>query len=386
MLTAKSNRIVNTFLIVNSLKEFGISWTFSIYVLYLLDQGMTLFQINLLNLGFMLGNVVFDPPTGYLADRIGKRWVFVSGQFFWGIAKVVYGLGNSFLWFLAAELTASVGSSLISGVLESWLRNNTDEQTTHKALSRLGVIIKFVSIPGVIGGSVVGQVFGLKWPWLIGGACAFVAVVVAIVLFINLPEGDQEEEAKTKPSLQEVVQVMTGVKAVRFTLIVAAVSTFAFQPFNMFWAPILKDVSGEVWWLGVFWVGIAMARALGSHLSGRLTQLNGRSISVALFAVGSPMLFTNFAAGAVLLVFLFLAHEIGRGAIPSLLFTYSNRHIPNRIRTTSNSVRSAASMIGAALGLGISGVLTFFFTPLAIWGGSAVLLIILSLWAWIRKE
>ncbi|HBL52205.1 MAG: hypothetical protein A3D24_02210 [Candidatus Blackburnbacteria bacterium RIFCSPHIGHO2_02_FULL_39_13] len=381
----RATKVKRAYILATSLQKFGVGWSFSTYVLFLLGQGMTLFEANLLNTGFMVASFLLDPPTGYLGDRIGQRRIYLVGQLFWAISMLVYGTSTTFAQFLAAELAAAIGSALISGALDSWMRNQVGEAETHKALSQGGSISQLVSIPAAVGGGFIGALYGLDKPWLIGSACSFAALVIAYLALRGFASHEKKEDVKF--AIRGIARHSMSNPALRFTIIIAFFQTLLLQPFNMFWAPIFKELSGETWWLGSFWVGITLAIATGSHLAqGKLQQLNGKGIALALFAIGLPMLFTPFGRSTYIVAGLFLIHEGGRGAVVPLIFTYANRHIPDEVRSTSNSIRSSASTLGAGIGLVTSGYLTFFLSPIQIWGIASAGIILLSLYAIARKE
>lgn len=383
-------RIARTFVALTTLHHLASGWFAATYVLFLLDQDLTLFHANLLNVAFMSANVLLDPLTGNLADKIGQRRVHIIGEFFWGLGMLVYASGNSFGVFLLAELIAAAGNSLISGALDSWAHNNLGEATTHKAISQAGALAMLAGIPPAIAGSVVGSTFGFRLPWLLAGLTAMVVTAVAYLMLKPLPEGQhQHPHSKGKPpGVMEVIELTLWSRQLRFTVIVTLVSAIAFQPFNMFWSPVMRDASGQAWWLGLVWAGIAVTAAVGSQLAGsRRMPLNGIGVATVLLTTGLPMLVTPLLHNQlVLLVAAFLAHEVGRGALRPVLFTYANRHIEDHYRSTANSVRSASMTMGAAIGLAVSGALTLWFAPTVIWGMSAGILILLALWALLQKD
>lgn len=381
-------RISQVFIVIKALESMSIGWVFGTYVLFLLEHGLTLFHANLLNLSFMTACFLFDPFTGHLADRVGQKKVYVWGQVVLGLGTLIYGLGRTFQVFLLAELTAAIGAALMSEAMESWLRNNTNEVVSHKVISRTYAVSSLATIPSAIAGGIIGRAFGLHWPWLMAALCFGLSVSLTYVFFRHLSEGQPKNEAReTLPGILEIARRIWRSPPLRFTVVIALVSTAAFQPLNMFWAPVLRDASGSAWWLGSMWVGIAIASAFGAFLANKWLKHNGLEIALTLLLIGSPLLAITLLSPAwPLLVTGFLAHEVGRGVLKPLLFTYSNRYIDDLTRSTTNSIRSACGTFGAAIGLLVSGLLTLALSPLAIWGLSAIALILGALYAYKRKE
>lgn len=128
----KQKNIEKTFVLVKILQEIGPAWTFSTYVLFLIGNSLSLFEVSMLNLIYMTTSTLLDPFTGNLGDRIGQKKVYLSGLFFWGLGMLVYGFSKSFGFFALAEGIAAVGNALMSEALESWLRNHTDESRSHQ--------------------------------------------------------------------------------------------------------------------------------------------------------------------------------------------------------------------------------------------------------------
>lgn len=240
------------------MQNFATAWSFSTYVLFLLDHNLSLFDATFLNFLFMSANVILDPPTGHFADRIGQKKVYLVGLAFWALAMMIYGTGSTFLQFAAAELTAAVGHSLISGSLDSWLRNNVEEKEAYQTISKAGAYGRLASVPSGFLGGVIGSTYGLSWPWILAGAFSLVALTGSAILLRSLPESHTGGEQKgTLPSLLQLLKLSVRHKVLRLTIVVTLVSTFAVQPYNMFWLQSL---------------GISQVRAGGSVAYGQEWQ------------------------------------------------------------------------------------------------------------------
>lgn len=380
-------RISRAFLIIKALQSLSAGWFFGTYVLFLLDHELTLLDANLLNAGFMTTNFLLDPFTGRLADRVGQKKVYVWGQVFFGFGMLFYGLGRTFPIFLLAEMVGAIGTALMSEALESWLRNNMSEKATHRILSRTSALASLATIPSAVLGSILGARLGFHWPWLMAALASVLTATTACTLLARLPEsrlGSRGEESLL--TIQHVIRQVWQSPPLRFTAVVTLFSAAAFQPLNMFWSPVFRQVSGSAWWLGIMWVGIALATAIGAYWAdGAWKKFNAASIAIVLLATGLPLAVAPVVSGSLPLIAVFLMHEVGRGSLRPLLFTYSNRYIEDSNRSTTNSIRAAAQTLGGAIGLLASGFLTIVFSPLDIWGLSAIALILLALYAWRKK-
>jgi len=382
------DRFVRAFITAKVLQGIAVGWFFSTYTLFLLEHGLSLFQANLLNMWFMLVGALLNPPTGYLADKIGKRRVYWLGLMFWGVGMLIYGNGRQFKTFFLAEGTGAIGSALMAESLESWLRNNVEEKIANRVVGGSRAMETVAQIPSTLLGGFLAAKYGLQWPWFCSAVSSLGALFLSWLALRSLPEGRLVNEAKIGfPRMEMVLSQTWQNPCLRFSAIVAFGANAAFQPFNMFWPPILRQATGgQTWWFGSLWVGVAALTSLGSYLAAQTPAQGKKEIGIALASIGLPMVFPALFSGSPWVILAgFLFHEAGRGALITLLANYNNRYIGNLTRATENSTLSAIAGLGRMIGLGFSGALTLVFPPLQVWGISALALILLSLFAWRKK-
>lgn len=377
----KQKSIESTFVLVKILQEIGPAWTFSTYVLFLVGNSLSLFEVSMLNLVYMSVSTILDPFTGNLGDRIGQKKIYLMGLLFWALGMLIYGSSNSLEFFALAEATAAVGHALMSEALESWLRNQTDEKVSHQALSKAAYQSKLATIPTAVIGGIVGARWGLRWPWLLAAITCLITFLVAYWQLRLYPDRKRQENNRDL-NLWSISKAAWKEPILRRSFVAVALITFTFQPFNMFWSVIFKEASGQSEWLGFLWMGIALTSALGSFLA-KKWPVSSKGLAMIIFSIGLPMLLPLFKGNWIVLMLIpFLVHEIGRSTWVPILFSYTNRKIESSVRTSVNSLRSSAGTLGAAAGLLISGSLTKWLSPVEVWGISAIVLLIISLWIW----
>ena len=67
----------------------------SIWVLYLASRGMNLIQIGILESIFHITNMLCEVPTGYIADRFGRRTSRIMGRGAAFISTIIMITGSS---------------------------------------------------------------------------------------------------------------------------------------------------------------------------------------------------------------------------------------------------------------------------------------------------
>src|SRR4051812_45901477 len=74
-----AKKIVFTYVTLTLLSTFASSFIWGINTLFLLDAGLTITQAFTANAFFTVGEVLFEIPTGIVADTRGRRTSFLLG-------------------------------------------------------------------------------------------------------------------------------------------------------------------------------------------------------------------------------------------------------------------------------------------------------------------
>jgi MFS family permease len=387
-------KLIRYYILVKSLESASIGWLLSTYVLFLLDMGLTEAQTTQVNTTFMVTNFFIDLPTGAIADIVGQFPIYILGLLVYGSGHFLYGLGTNIIQFHLSESTAAIGTSMMSEALEALLTNEIGIDRAKEVMSREGVFARIAMIPTSLLGSMIAARFGLQYPWFLGG---LTALICAIVGYITLRKYHYKEKhrngKKILENLKEIAKTVidgTGIvfskKQTRLVIFVSGMTALATQAANMFWAPVMAEISNEGWWLGFFWTGISLSSLLGSILSKKITA-KPIIIGLIVISIGLPLALTPiYAKNGLWVGSMFLLHEVGRGALPIILYAYMNKFIPNDKRSTSNSARGSIERIFRIVGLSMAGFLSTRINLLQTWLVSGVLLIIVGIVVLIRKE
>ena len=117
--------VQRTYLLLILLTTLAASLIWGINTLFLLDAGLSNTQAFAANAFFTAGQVLFEVPTGIVADTRGRRTSFLLG----GLTLLVSTLLYLLMWQIEAPLwgwaIASVviglGFTFFSGAVEAWL-------------------------------------------------------------------------------------------------------------------------------------------------------------------------------------------------------------------------------------------------------------------------
>jgi MFS family permease len=378
-------KAVRAFVILKILEGACLGFIATTYVPFLQSRGLSLFQSTQVNVAFMLAMALLDPLTGSLGDKIGQKKTYILGFFFVGVGTFVYGSGHGFWTFVLAESISAIGTALWSKALESWIRTLYGKEVCHQAISKGGYYSRIFSIAIGFVGSLAAANYGLQIPWFIGSVVSFSSIAAGLLITKSFPDSTKDED---RGSIRDAIRLVVGVPELRFTAVVSCVLSLSFQALNMFWSPTFEMLIGSLRWHGFIWAGIAIFSFTGFYLVRKMTNPNKAAVGISVYLTGVPVLVAAlfFSNNLWALLAGFLLHEVGRAAVISLIFTYSNDFIPDKIRATVNSVFGSMGTVGAIIGLLGSGFLTEYRTTAQVWAVSGCVLLALSTWILLTRK
>jgi EmrB/QacA subfamily drug resistance transporter len=155
---------------------------------------------------------------GRLADRLGRRRLFMAGIALFSVASLVCGLSQSSGELLVARGLQGLGGALVSpAALSIILTTFAEGRERNRALSVWGAIAGAGGAVGLLLGGVLVEV--LSWRWVF-----FVNVPIGAAVLALAPRivpASRSESARTGYDVEGAVAITLGTMALVFTLIKA---------------------------------------------------------------------------------------------------------------------------------------------------------------------
>lgn len=85
-------------------------------ILFFLEKGMTFLQIGTLYAIREIGTNIFEVPSGFLADVLGRRKTMVASFLFYIMSFILFYFGNDYLLFSVAMMVFALGEAFRTGV------------------------------------------------------------------------------------------------------------------------------------------------------------------------------------------------------------------------------------------------------------------------------
>jgi MFS family permease len=185
--TDQARVVERTFLILTLLTTLAASFIWGINTLFLLDAGLTNTEAFAANAFFTLGQVIFEVPTGVVADTRGRRFSFLLGAgtllvstllylFMWNVQAPFWG------WAITSALLG-LGFTFFSGATEAWLVDALGASgftgNLESVFARAQIVGGVAMLSGSVLGGFIAQFTNLGVPYIVRSAMLGVTLVVA---------------------------------------------------------------------------------------------------------------------------------------------------------------------------------------------------------------
>lgn len=151
------------------------SFIWGINTIFLLDAGLSNFQAFLANAFFTLGEVLFQIPTGIVADIYGRRLSYLLGAFTLTVSTLLYLLmwkvHGPFWGWAASSILLGLGFTFFSGALEAWLVDGLAATNFKGSLDSVfakgQIAAGSAMLTGSVLGGVIAQLTNLGVPYIL---------------------------------------------------------------------------------------------------------------------------------------------------------------------------------------------------------------------------
>jgi MFS family permease len=365
----RARRVQTTYLILLLLHTLAASFIWGINTLFLLDAGLSNTQAFTANAFFTAGMVIFEVPTGVVADTRGRRTSYLLGTVTLTIATLLYFL----LWWRPAPFWAwavtsallGLGFTFFSGAVDAWLVDALTFNGYVKEGGRLddvfarGEIVEGVAmLGGSVAGGLIAQSTNLGVPYLLRATLLVLSFVTAFALMRDTgftPRHGKQPAQEIKRVLRESIAHGLGNPPVRWVMLMApftgGVTIFGFyamQPYLLeLWgnerAYAIAGLSAAIV-AGAQIAGGLLVRHLGRVFSRRtIVLLCGTIVNVAMLAI------IGLAPRFSVVIALLSLWGLMFAALTPVRQSYLNALIESKQRATVLSFDSLLGSSGAAV-------------------------------------
>ena len=186
-----AERVQRTYLTLILLQTLAASLIWGVNTLFLLDAGLSLTEAFVANAAFTAGMVIFEVPTGVVADAAGRRTSFILGAVTLLVATLAYlalwYLEADILWWVLSSAFIGLGFTFFSGATEAWLVDALTatgfDGSIEVVFGRGQTAVGTATLIGTISGGFLAQI-SLGLPYL-ARSVLLLAVIIAAYMWMH---------------------------------------------------------------------------------------------------------------------------------------------------------------------------------------------------------
>ncbi len=361
----EARRVQRVYLTLTLLNTLAASLIWGINTLFLLDAGLSNTEAFAANAFFTVGQVLFEVPTGVIADSRGRRTSFLLGCLTLGFSTLLYlymwEISGPFWGWAISSMVLGLGFTFFSGAVEAWLVDAL-HATKYKGplehvFARGQIVGGIAMLSGSVAGGIIAQASNLGVPYILRAVILGISFVTAFVVMRDIGFTPQ----KSKRPVKEMKKILDasihyGIKNRKVRWIMLSAPFLTGISFYVFYAlqPFLLELYGDPDAYSI--AGLVAAIIAGAQIIGGLVVPK----VITLFGKRTTILSSVYVVSAFVLIALGLIHSfaiaLGLIVIWALIFatsgpvrqTYLNGEIPSQQRAT---VLSFDSVIGSSGGV-----------------------------------
>ena len=362
-MTEAARRVQRTYLILTLLSTLAASFIWGINTLFLLDAGLSNTEAFAANAFFTAGMMIFEVPTGVVADTWGRRASFLLGA----ATLLVSTLLDLLMWqieapfwgWAIASVTIGLGFTFFSGAVEAWLVDALDHSGFDGELESVFAKGQVTTGVAMLGGSVTGgfvaQVTNLGVPYLLRGILLGLTLGFAFFAMRDLgftPDHGAGPIKEMKRIARASIDNGWRKPPIRWLMLAApftgGVGIYAFYAMQ----PYLLELYGDETAFGI--AGLAAAIVAGAQILGGLIVpvvrrlFSRRTHALILFGSVSAVVLAliGWTSSFWFAIALLVVWAIGFSAASPMRQAFLNGLIPSEQRATVLSFDALMSSAG----------------------------------------
>jgi MFS family permease len=351
---------IRVYSIVRLLNSFALGTILPVYVLYFRHYQINLFQIAMLAAIFEASILIFEMPTGIVADTYGRKISVILSALVSVISGIFFIFFPILLGFIIAEILNGLGETLRSGALEAWLVDSLKHEGKEEKVKHAFAQGTKYRIIGNLSGLILGGYLAsldIKLVWV---PFTIVFFILNIFLFLKMKEEYRIEKtvsgrilSKVSETIKRSLIVIKSQKLIWALLLLALLSEFSFETISQYWqVHFSENLFIKTEYFG--WI-LVISSVITLLLIDKVTRLSEKFkhevsslvILEILFVLSLLVIALTFSPILAILFFILL-QSFASFKEPIFLDLY-NKHIPSEQRATLLSFQSLVGSGGEVL-------------------------------------
>ena len=330
-----------------------------VVVLFYNENGLGTYDIYLLQAIYSVSVAIFEIPSGYMADIIGRKKSLIIGSILGTIGFIVQSSSFSLQGFITAQMILGLGGSFISGSDSALLYDSLAAMKRQNYYlryeGRITSLGHFAETAAAVAGGLLAAWFSYRFVYAAQAVIASIAIPASLLLIEPV-----RERLSARPSVKQIIGIsyyaLFKDKKLSSTIFISSVAGLA--TLCMAWTCQIYFVTvgfSEIQ-ITPLWVILNLTVAFVSAASSKIIPMLGSRKAILLTMVVLPLSYILIGVLPVVpaLFAIYLFYMV-RGYMTPMLRDIINQNCSSQIRATVLSIRSllvrlSFSIAGPAIG------------------------------------
>jgi len=326
--------------------------------------GLTAFQLVLVGTVLEGTILIFETPTGIVADTYSRRLSIIIAMFISGIAFLIEGFFTSFGLILIANIIWGFGWTFISGANVAWVTDELGEDEGNEVILQASQWSPLASILGIVTSVGLAQIT-TNLPIIIAGV---ITLALALFLITVMNEDNFQPNTTHESPLNAMKKTASlGFDTLRANpilltiILIGGMRGLWVGGFERLWPAYLIEhytfpTFGIEVWIGLIKAGVLLLSIVGIGIVRKRFDIKQSSTASTLLQIMYTVIILT-SIGFVLVGYLWLAialffiNQTALAICRPIFIAWINQHAESRVRATMISLYwqsvSIANVIGA---------------------------------------
>jgi MFS family permease len=338
------------------------------YVLFFLSIGFSFLQIAIIATIRSIVSLVFEVPTGAIADIYGRKTSVIIGYLLMGVSTIAVVFTTNFYLLVIIFALNAIFETLVSGADSAWafdLADKYDNKLTDKYFLKKRVFRNIGMVIAPLLAGLIVSFYGMTNLWFVYG----VGILLSAIFLFFAEKVDANKSDNDKPGLQPYKKVFVHatetwnfIKNHRIlSLLFFSVFIFFFveEISSLAWTPYLQANQVSLPQIGYLFSIIAGFGIITPLIAEKVLRYRSKFavLIVTTIIYSFAMIFAALFSKVVLIVILFVLAYNLEEVIEPIEEAITNSFIESKIRATALSLKSVVSSAASIVGGPIAGYL-----------------------------
>lgn len=240
-----------------------------IVYIFFRNSGLSFTQIFITETIFAIGVVIFEVPTGALADYIGRKKSVLAGALLWILSCFIFFFGNNFIAFSLGQLVCAVAVAFISGADTALFYEILHRQNKEKDFKKYQGTAQMISLTSLSFASLVSGLISSVNMRLtfIASAISFAILFFVVASISSKQKSEGEERPHYLGVISESFKIIKSSKWVLWIFVFSALFGAAYKTIYPLTQIYMQNSNLDIKFFGIASAYFFLVAAIASKMA-----------------------------------------------------------------------------------------------------------------------